>query len=173
MSGDLEFYGTVDGADSYHTARANTDWTDEPSSPPDAKVAALLRATQYIDGYYRTRFPGRKTAGRAQALEWPRINARDIDGNELADDEIPVEVVHATYEAALRELVSPGILAPDQAATLGAVRRQREKVGPLEEETEFFEGGASTDPLFRRIDQLLSGLVAARSNINTALVLRA
>lgn len=105
-------YGTAAGADAYHLARGNTSWTGTDA----VKEAALLRASEYIDATYRNVFQGYKTGGRAQVREWPRKDAYVLDGSvieTLPDDEIPTEVLNATYEAALRELGSPGYLTPD------------------------------------------------------------
>ena len=104
-----DFYGTVVGADAYHLARGNTTWTGDNT----AKEVALLRGSEYVDTTFRSDFPGEKTGERAQVREWPRSWADDADGNALDPDEIPIEVENATYEAALRELTSPGALQPD------------------------------------------------------------
>lgn len=120
-------YGTLDGAENYHEARGNAGWT----GTDDAKEAALLRASTLIDATYGSRFGGLPTGGRGQARAWPRTGVTDASGYAIAADEVPVEVVHATYEVALRELMTPGGLAPDYVASAEVAR---EKVGPLEVE---------------------------------------
>lgn len=127
-----DFYGTVAAADIYHTARGNTAW----AGSPDDKTAALLRASAYVDSFGNgpaafTLWPGVKTAGRLQLRAWPRTGAFDIDGAAIDADTVPVEVEHATYEAALREIVAPGSLTPDY--TPGS-QVKREKVDVLEVE---------------------------------------
>lgn len=128
-------YGTLEGADSYHQARGNAAWA---AGSDDARIGALVRATDYIDGRYRvllasgrwsSMFPGVRTAGRGQPNEWPRTGASDYDGDPIQPDEIPEEVERATYEAALRELASPGSLSPDFISSEAVTR---EKVGPIE-----------------------------------------
>jgi hypothetical protein len=104
-----DFYGTLIAADAYHLARGNTTWT----GADEAKNTALLRGSEYIDQAYRSDFPGYKTELRSQLREWPRAWAVDIDGNALDPEVVPNEVLNATYEAALRELVSPNSLQPD------------------------------------------------------------
>jgi hypothetical protein len=130
----MSIYGTLADANTYHTARGNTAWTGTDA----VKLAALERATDYIDGRYRwllpsgrweSMFPGERTDGRAQEREWPRTDAEDYDGNAIPDDEVPVEVENATYEAALRELVTPGSLSPDFVPSGQVIK---EKVGPIE-----------------------------------------
>src|SRR5262245_30981737 len=92
-----------------------------PTDDMDAAEASARRAAIWLDAHYRTRLPGTRTHGRAQALEWPRKNAADIEGNLIADNEIPVEWLAANSEVACRELASPGILSPD--VTLGRVKK--------------------------------------------------
>ena len=75
-------YGDVTGADAYHSARGNAAWTG--SSP--VKAQALTRAQDYI----RTSYVARFAAGFDAA-------AADVDA--------------ATYEAALMELVTPGVFS--------------------------------------------------------------
>lgn len=101
-----------------------------PASPADVAEAALRRATAYIDTY-RSRFPGYRTKRRAQGLEWPRTGAyadlpQDADDHSpyrgaiynpgydyIPSDQVPVEIIRATCEAAARELASPGAMQPD------------------------------------------------------------
>ncbi|WP_024696153.1 DnaT-like ssDNA-binding protein [Pseudomonas syringae] len=168
-----EFYGTVADADAYHAARANTAWTGDDM----AKQAALIRASAYIDGRYRKQlpsgvwvslFPGYKTDGRAQSLEWPRTDAFDYEGHSLPADEIPSEVERSTYEAALRELVTPGSLSPDYIASQTI---KREKVGPLE--TEYAVGtdaAGSVRPVISIIDEMIAPVLVARYTLPAVFV---
>lgn len=119
-------YGTVEAADAYFTERVNTTWL---AADDTAKAAALLTASEWIDGKYGEQFSGWKTLRRAQDREWPRTGAYDDMGDAFAIDEIPDAVKRATYEVALREIVSPGSLISDvvlgknivQATVQGAV----------------------------------------------------
>ncbi|RJX83490.1 DnaT-like ssDNA-binding protein [Pseudomonas sp. LS-2] len=170
-----DFYGTVAAADAYNAARANTAWTGDEV----AKQAALLRASVYIDGRYRKQlpsgvwaslFPGLKTGGRAQAREWPRTGAADYEGNVLPDDAVPIEVEYATYEAAWRELSSPGSLSPDFVASQTI---KREKVGPLETEYAtgtLADGAASVRPVISIIDEIIAPVLVARYVLPVAVV---
>lgn len=110
-----DFYGTIMGADAYHTARGNElVWLalDETE-----KTTALLRASEWIDGNYWMLFGGLKTGQRAQIREWPRTGAWDVYDYTIDPMTIPREVEQATYEAALREAVQPGSLAVDFTAS--------------------------------------------------------
>jgi hypothetical protein len=109
--GDIaaDSYATLAEADAYHTARGNGTWT----GPNAAKEAALIRATQWLDGRYNVRWPGTRWKLREQALDWPRYDAVDRDGTLIDGDTVPPEVIKATCEAALRELITPNALSPD------------------------------------------------------------
>lgn len=162
-----EFYGSVAGADAYHSARANAAWTGSD----EAKQAALIRASAYIDGKYQQQnscgrwesmFSGVKTGGRAQELQWPRTGATDNEGAAIPPDEVPAEIERATYEAALRELVSPGSLSPDYVAA-EAIKRQKVDVLEIEyQATTTTDGGVPTRPVLTVVDELVAPLL--RSN---------
>lgn len=161
-----DYYGTVAGADAYHLARGNAAWA---AATEQAKEAALARASAYIDGVGTQlptagcvlSFPGHKTGGRAQGLQWPRANASDRSGEPIPDSEVPREIEQATYEAALREIVKPGSLNPDYVASKAV---KRAKVGPLE--TEFFgpDDGASqpNKPVIGMINDILGPIMVLR-----------
>lgn len=135
-----DFYGSVAGFKTYHTARGNAFEDNDPSIQ-----SALYRGSASVDGLgvkpmpdgsYMTLWPGIKTGGRQQLRAWPRDGGADNEGNEIPAGVVPVEVEQATYEMALREQVAPGSTAPDYNPS-GLVKR--EKVDVLE--TEYF--GAS------------------------------
>lgn len=141
-------YITEAYADTHHADRGNDAWSDFIS--PE-QLAALIRASEYIDKRFGNRFRGiRKTKG--QGLEWPRHDAFDNDGFLLSGvDDLPRQLEKATAEYALRALIC-GVLAPDPILPVpkqdlsttpvtrdtdvitGEVSRKRDKVGPLEEE---------------------------------------
>lgn len=104
-----DYYGTISAADTYHSDRGNTTWTGDNT----VKGVAMLRGSDYIDLAYKASFPGVKTDSRDQLREWPRVGAADVEGIALDTEAVPDEVVKASYEAALRELVSAGSLLPD------------------------------------------------------------
>ena len=156
----MDHYGSVADADAYHLAMGNAAWTGSDT----VKTAALVRASLYVDslGLKQTAcgtvtlWPGRKVGGRNQALQWPRTGAKDRDG-EAVGTAVPLEIEQATYEAALRELVSPGSLRPDYVA---AEQVTREKVGPIEVEyAESAEGTNPTQPVVSVINAMLAPLL--------------
>lgn len=148
-------YVSVADADAYHALRGNSAWTETSTSPDQGKHAALVRATQAIDALYRGRWPGAKLNGREQALEWPRVDADDANGEEIADDAVPAEIVAATCEAALRELEDAGSMMPDLERGGGV---KRVKAGTVEVE---FAGNASALTAFTIIDGILSPLLGS------------
>jgi hypothetical protein len=109
-------YGDATGFVAYFEARA----TDICGAWDDAAIeAALLVASEWIDGVYGPSFVGHKTAGFTQEREWPRINAI-VKGTgywgeyyTFPDSEIPDRVENAAYEAAFRHLTKPGCLQVD------------------------------------------------------------
>lgn len=110
------FYGDATGFEDYLTARGRERlalWDD------DAVDAALLVASEWIDGVYGPSFVGHKTDGFLQPREWPRINAvvkaTGAWGNYYVfpDSAIPDQVKNAAYEAAFRHLTTPGCLQVD------------------------------------------------------------
>lgn len=115
---------------------------------------ALRRATAWIDGRYRRRFPGARTNGRSQALEWPRTSVYDYDGNEVATDTIPNEIATATAEAAKRE-VAGTTLSPD-VTTGKTVKRNR--VGSIEVEYAGIPSASAQRPTVLAVEEILSGL---------------
>lgn len=153
-------YGTIEGADAYHLAAGNTAWIGADG----VKLAALVRASQYVDtlalarrknGSIYTRFNGTKRSGREQVLAWPRNGAYDVDCTDIPSDSVPIEVEHATYEAALRELVQPGYLSPDYVP---AQVIKREKVDVLE--TEYMGASGGTENPQQPVATLIRGIIA-------------
>lgn len=127
-----DFYGTLpDALVHMAIAAGGAAWT-ETGVTDTAREAALIRASRALDGRYGRRFPGQRTGGRAQALEWPRTGAKDAcTGEVISDDEVPVDIERATYALALVELQSPGSSTP--TVTMGRVAK-RQKAGQVERE---------------------------------------
>lgn len=154
-----ESYVTVADFASYHAARGKPDLDDDD----EAAEAALRRATAYIDGRYRARWPGYRTHGRSQALAWPRRAVIDGEGNAVADDEVPSELIAATCEAAARELASPGALLPDSDGT----RIVSETVGPIS--TTWADDGYRSLPEIPVIDRLVANLLTGSGSTKFAM----
>lgn len=122
------------------------------------KEQALVRATAYIDGTFRSMFGGVRTHGRDQALEFPRSGLVDREGWGIDSDEMPAELKNATCEAAKRELASSGSLVPDIKAGGGVLKRV--KAGSVEVE---YDNDGSLTKTFQAIEQALGSLLVIRS----------
>lgn len=106
------FYGTAADFTTYHTDRGGVipaSWTDSVIE------AALLLSSEWLDGIYADSFYGYKTGGFDQVREWPREAAltNTYPQKVFTDTEIPTRVEEAVYEAAFRELTTPGALNVD------------------------------------------------------------
>lgn len=150
-------YASVAQADAWHAGRGNAAWEALTEAE---KETALRRATTWIDATYGSRFGALPVYPRVQALAWPRTGVTDADGYAVPHDAIPVEIVRATAEAALREALSPGSLSPDYVAS-AAVKSER--VGPLSVEYVGGSGASSVQPILTIVDGLLAGLIGRRS----------
>lgn len=128
-------YAATATVDSYWNDRAHRDlaatWT--AASAAD-KEGAIREATTYLDATWGPYYRG-KRKGYVQGLLWPRMEALDEAGFPLPD--MPQEVVTATCELAARALSET--LAEDFDRG-NMITRKREKVGPLEEQTEYAAG---------------------------------
>lgn len=174
MAFTVETGAGIAGANSYLSVPAFSAYLTDIGAavPATGAEAALVRASAWLDGRYRSRFPGTRANGRAQGLEWPRAGAADVSGHAISATEIPVEVLNATAEAARRELASPGALAPDAPAG-GAIKRIRKKVDVLETETEYADAGTAGGagaPGFPLIDGIMSGLIGTGAGFPAVLV---
>lgn len=137
------FYGDIVGFQSYHEDR-NHELTPELMADDDAIRAALIVASEWIDSRFRSKFPGMKAGGRSQEREWPRKLAYDIHGEPIGD-EVPREIIAATYEAAAIAGTTPGALSvnwtPNKYASVsvsGAVSVTYGSIGSVDEaQTQF------------------------------------
>lgn len=105
-----DFYGTPAAFKSYWAARGNAS----VASMDDTIVItpALLVASEWIDAAFLKQFGGLKINGRDQVREWPRSGVQDIYGYSVGEA-VPREIEAATYEAALRQITTPGIFFKD------------------------------------------------------------
>lgn len=126
---------TLAESNTYATARGKTAWLDGFA---DAKTQALRRGQDYIAGEYNARW------------------ITDVD-NALQPD----AVKYAIFEAAARELATPGILAPD--ITLGEKKILTGVKGITWEAMYKGGGAASFRPIITAVEMLLTGLVTGLS----------
>ena len=152
-------YGTDTGFQEYAVARGLSEVT-AAGVTVEQRNEARLRGSEFIDGRFRSVFPGLPADGRAQDREWPRIGAADARGYAIAADETPTEVEHASYEAAVRELVAPGSLLPDVTPS-EQVKRTSEQIGPIREEIEYVTASSAdaSRPDIAIIDAIMARLI--------------
>lgn len=158
-------YATIAEADAYHTLRDNTAWT---GAAEHNKVAALIRASDYVDR--RWRFIGVRKL-ETQAMQWPREGAADRDGFPL-DDEVPPAIKEATMEYALRIVAALGDLMPDptENATGAFVVLERSKAGPVEEEFRYSDKvPLSSVKAYPSADRIITNAKLALSTSNSVI----
>lgn len=149
-----DIYGSLAGFKTYHNERDN----DIATLDDDDILAALLRASEWIDGAFIDQFGGLKTGGRDQIREWPRTGTWDIYGYSLPSDTVPREVENAAYEAALKEAVTPGSLVVDY--TPGKYKRVSVD-GAVSVEYAGFTSATDIQTQFTKIGQILYPILAA------------
>lgn len=128
-------YCEVAFADDWHELNNNTTWA---AAATLTKQLALSKATMYIDMRFGPKFRGLRES-REQALEWPRLAAKDNDGWFFIDTtEIPLQLKRATAEYAFR-LLTLTDLAPDPSSSSnpGQVIEVEEVVGPIKTRTKY------------------------------------
>ena len=148
----MSIYGTLAASKTYHSERGNTAWAD--GADADLTIA-LQRGTEFID--HRFIFSGFKVDGRDQVREWPRFDVIDREGFGVDSTTVPVEIEKATYEAALRELASPGSLTPDVTLTK-QVKRQKVE-GAVEVEFTGALGVEAQMPIITIINGILAPIM--------------
>jgi hypothetical protein len=138
---------------------------------PPVQTSALQRASAYLDRRFAGRWRGiRATA--AQTLAWPRTGAMDAEGFTIEPDAIPEAVKAATAEVAL--LIIKGVPLEAQPGQPAMVKRESKKVGPIEKEIEYFEGGGpGSIASFTALDGLLAGLTITKSTSAVGFLARA
>ena len=105
------FYGNVDGFKEYFTARGKV----VPEEWDNSKIeSALLVSSEWLDYRFEDSWIGYKVKFD-QERSWPRQSAvvQSFPYHVYKTDEIPEQVVKATYEAAFRELTKQGSLQVD------------------------------------------------------------
>lgn len=143
-----DLYGSIAAAATYHSDRGNAAWAAAASDA--LRTAALVRGSFAIDAAYGERFRGTKPGG--QVLAWPRTDAEYASGEAITG--VPIEVEYAAYEAALRELASPGSMSPD--VVTGKIKK-RVKVDVVEVE---YAVGSGTAEEQRPVALVIEGLIA-------------
>ena len=99
----------------------------------------LNKATLVLDAQYGTLWPGTRDS-TTQALDWPREDAEYVDGTDIEDDVIPIEV-----RRAVSELVYADVNGTNLQPTLdsrGTISRESVRVDVIETTTTYTEYSA-------------------------------
>lgn len=141
----------------YHADRGN----DLPAGSGNTDIQrAIVRATDYMDS--RFVFVGERFT-RAQRTQWPRVDAFDRNGDFVTG--VPFEVKEACADYALLALQQELNPNYENSTVSGAILSKLEKLGPLEEQTEYQSGSSGgavqTLPKYPKADLKLraAGLV--------------
>jgi hypothetical protein len=144
-------YIDVAYADAYFADRGIAAWTGDAS----AKEQAIVRATDYVDTVWGSRFRGGKSS-QEQPLEWPRS----------AFDGLPAALVKATAEYAVRALSTTLLPDPEVSASGAMVIETSSKVGPIEESFKYSEAaGIDLIKPYPAADNLLLTLCRTRGTV--------
>jgi hypothetical protein len=146
---DANGYITVLFLDTYWADR-----DDKLQQTKEAKEAAVIVATQYVD--LNNSWNG-AIVDSTQALDWPRSGVQDDEGRTVLSTVIPEQLKSAVAEYAKRQLTAP--LQPD-VSELGTVKRVKKKVDVIETETEYSDntGGYFGLKSYPLADKYLIGL---------------
>jgi hypothetical protein len=176
---DANSYATVAEVTAYLTDRNRQEaWEDLDQ---EVQEAALVAATDYVESVFGRCFKGwpeNPTDGVTQALHFPATGVYDRYCNEITG--VPTKLKQAIAEYADRIAVQGKTLAPDPVYDDTAdprIKRKREKVGPIEEETEFhgsntFAGFGPALKRFPAADRLLRDLVTKMPSGRSKTVIR-
>lgn len=137
---------SVEYADQYHAIRGNTLW----DGSTDAKQAAIIKATDYIEQIYSQRFIGTYYGA---GLSWPRYNL-----SQYASDVIPDALKKATCELALEAM--SGDLNPTTGGQQNVIK---EKVDVIEVEYDKAITSKSRPAVSGYLSSLIGGSVYNRS----------
>lgn len=154
---DADAFVSLADCTAYHAARANAAWASANAADQEA---AIRRATAHLSSGYT--WKGTRAQGRSQALAWPRSGVTDEEGYAIASDAMPVELVQACCEVALRELATPGCSAPDVTMTH---RVKSEQVGAIR--VEYAAAPQSPDasrPVMLSVRDLIGGLISNQTS---------
>lgn len=126
---------------------------------PDAIQANIIKATDYIERRFGTRFKGIPQY-ETQGLSWPRSHVRKRSG--ILVEGVPLAVRQACSEYAARSLLGTTLWA-DPTVNRN-IKKTVTAVGPIREEVEYIGGGLS-DADFPVADALLADLILANGSV--------
>jgi len=139
-------YITEAEADQYHDNNGTRTAWDAAAD----KEQSIRTATKFLEVTYKGKWLGvRVTTG--QALSWPRSGVEDQDGYTIDSALIPQDLKDACAELALDAAPAGTDLTPDETAPIGTIKMRKNKVGPLEQVTEYVGGASSSSEPLRTV----------------------
>jgi len=111
---------------------ASTIWS---AADNDAKENAIREATRFINIGYQ--WKGYRVYS-TQALQWPRGEVYDDEGNYVENNIVPEKVKEACAYLALK--VAEGRSLMEDLESASTVKRTKDVIGPLTEEIEYVRG---------------------------------
>jgi hypothetical protein len=121
------------------------------------QTQAIARARLFLDAI---NWEGRKTDGRDQERQWPRVGVYDRDGYWVDSNAVPSEIKDANALLAIVEAANPGTLHPQ--VTTGQLVKS---VTAGEVQVEFRDTGgvSSARPVITRALDMLEPLMARQN----------
>lgn len=160
--------GTVLGANGYISVAEYQAYHEEVGTTlsrdqqdEDKVAAAIIRASRHLDLVYGPRFPGTRLAV-GQTTLWPRAGVVNDETPPVPITGLPSLLKQATAELAARAVTGPLTLDTPASAGERVVKSIREKVGPLEEETQYETGAPVTVTSVPLVGLLMAPLLQAR-----------
>ena len=101
-------------------------------------------------------------ANTDQALAWPRAGAYYQDGTVIESDELPQVLLDATTEMALVSFGGTDLMPAVEE--FGTIKKERNEVGPLEEEVEYI-GGKDPFVYYRIVEDLLESITTGGNEL--------
>lgn len=130
-------YITLAAADTYFTNRRNDTWDFASDAE---KEVALRKAMDFMEQRWGNLYKGQRKYPETQLWSFPRSYLYDREG--YAIEGIPTKLQYAQAEYAVIALENDLWLTPETNETGQQVSRERNKIGPLETDTEYASGGA-------------------------------
>ena len=156
---NAESFNSVDAITAYNAAHANDPAWAALSSDTERERCARL-AAQFMVARWGQRLQGCRLRD-AQALPLPRESIC-VDDVELPAAPLPRGWLDAHCELSVRAASGP--LMPDQAAP-GDIELERVKVGSIEVETRFGNGGRSQSTWLPLVDALVAPLLRPANEV--------
>lgn len=130
-------YITLVEAASYHTLMGNDDWSGSDTDLENA----IIKGTAAVELLYAPKYLSQQL-NASQSLRWPRYAFYDNYCNLITQNTIPQALKNAVAEAALLALNGTDLYPEPNVENI--LKRQKDKVGELETESEYFKPQENT-----------------------------